>query len=305
MDKPKLKVLAIVNPAAGNGRAAKLAPTALQRLRAAGVAVEVRQTCAPGDATLMARAALAEGHRRFIVVGGDGTTFEVINGLGSHLGASDPRERVTLGFLPLGTGNSFLRDFGDGSAEQASLAIIADKSRPCDVVKLTHADGVLYYINLLSFGFVADVCTLTNRRFKRFGAAGYGLGVLATLAKLHARTVRMQLDGGAVWEQAATFVSINNSRFTGGNMMMAPYADPSDGQVDVVVCGPMTRTALLETFPKIFRGHHVHHHAVTASRARAVDLFEEQPLDLMIDGEVIRHQPKRIEVVPAALDVLL
>lgn len=296
-------ILAIVNGAAGHGRAGRLAPDAVQTLRGFGLAVDVAQTRGPGDATRIARDAVARGQRELIAVGGDGTSFEIVNGLTAHLGASDPRERVTLGFLPLGTGNSFLRDFGAGGVEQAIDALRARRKRSCDVIKLTHDAGVLHYINLLSFGFVADVCTVTNRRFKRLGAAGYGLGVVATLAQLHSRPLRMQLDGGAMWEQDVTFVSLCNSRFTGGSMQMAPYADTNDGQLDVVVCGPMTRLALLETFPKIFRGDHVHHHAISSSRATRVELFESEPIDLMIDGEVVRQRPLRADVIAGALDV--
>jgi diacylglycerol kinase (ATP) len=274
-------------------------------LRAQGLSIDLRYTQSAGDGTRLAAQALAEGFRRFIVVGGDGTAFEVLNGVAPQLGATDPAQRVTLGFLPFGTGNSFLRDFGDAGADAAAAAILQGRTRACDAVRVTHKTGVLHYLNLLSFGFVADVCTLTNHRFKPFGAAGYGLGVVGTLAQLHSRPVKMRLDGGALWEQAATFVSINNSRYTGGSMMMAPYADTADGQLDVVVCGKMGRLTLLETFPKIFSGNHVHHHAVTASRARVIELFEDGPVDLMIDGEVLRYQPQRVEVLPGALDVLV
>ncbi len=296
-------MLAIVNVAAGNGRAKKLAPDAIARLRGFGLSVDVIETKGPGDATQIARDAVARGQRELIAVGGDGTSFEVLNGLSSQLGATDPRERVSLGFLPLGTGNSFLRDFGSGSVEQSVNALRSRRKRACDAIKLSYDGGLLHFLNLLSFGFVADVGAVTNRRFKFLGASGYGLGVIAMLAQLRSRPVKMRLDGGALWEQDVTFVSINNSRFTGGNMQMAPYADTSDGELDVVICGKMTRTTLLETFPKIFRGHHVHHHAVTSSRAKAIELFEEAPIDLMIDGEVLRARPLRVEVVPAALDV--
>jgi YegS/Rv2252/BmrU family lipid kinase len=296
-------VLAIVNRAAGHGRAAKLAPDAIAQLRGFGFAVEVRETSGPGDATNIARQAVAHGQRELIAVGGDGTSFEILNGLTAQLGATDPRERVCLGFLPLGTGNSFLKDFGPGGVDHALDALRMRRRRACDAVKLTHDSGSLHYINILSFGFVADVCSVTNRRFKRFGPAGYGLGVVSTLAGLHSRKLRMRIDGGALWEQDATFVSLNNSRFTGGNMQMAPYADTGDGQIDVVVCGPMTRLTLLETFPQIFRGHHVHHHAISSSRAKSIELLEDGPIDLMIDGEVLRHQPLRVDVVPSALDV--
>jgi diacylglycerol kinase (ATP) len=101
------------------------------------------------------------------------------------------------------------------------------------------------------------------------------------------------------------FLSVCNSRFTGGSMMMAPYADTGDGLADLIVCGAMDRLTLLTTFPKIFRGHHVYHHQISASRARSIEFFESAPIDLMIDGEVLNHTPKRIDVRPAALDVFV
>jgi diacylglycerol kinase (ATP) len=249
--------------------------------------------------------AAREGRRRFIAVGGDGTTFEIVNGLADQLGAQDPAQRVSLGFLPLGTGNSFLRDFGDGSAKQSIAALAKGSARTCDVLRLEHEAGSLHFINLLSLGFVAEICSIANRRFKGMGTSGYGLGVLVALSKLHSRALRMQVDGGPAWEQAMVFLSVCNSRFTGGSMMMAPYADTGDGLADLIVCGAMDRLTLLATFPKIFRGHHVYHHQISASRARSIEFFETAPIDLMIDGEVLHHTPKRIEVRPAALDVFV
>jgi diacylglycerol kinase (ATP) len=101
------------------------------------------------------------------------------------------------------------------------------------------------------------------------------------------------------------FVSVCNSRFTGGSMMMAPSADTGDGLADLVVCGQMNRMTLLKTFPKIFRGLHVNHSAIRASRAKSLEFFENEPIDLMIDGEVVRHAPQRIDVQPAALNVFV
>ena len=297
--------MAIVNPAAGHGRCGKLAASALERLRARGVVLEVVQTAAPGDASRLAAQAFARGRFRFIAVGGDGTAFEVVNGLGSHFAQNGRSQRVELGFLPLGTGNSFLRDFGDGDVEHAIEALATNRKRTCDLLRLSHTQGVTHSLNLLSFGFVADICSITNARFKALGAGGYGLGVLTALAKLHTRPLRMRVDNGQVWEQDMVFVSVCNSRYTGGRMLMAPYADTADGELDIVVCGKMDRRTLLSTFPKIFSGNHVHHHAITAARARSIELFEAAPIDLMIDGEVLCCQPTGVAVLPRALDVLV
>src|SRR5271156_4965684 len=98
--------LAIINPAAGGGRCRDQVGAALERLRNSGLAIETVETNAPGDATRIARQAYARGYRKFIAVGGDGTSYEIVNGLFPRRDFDEP---VTLAFLPLGTGNSFLR----------------------------------------------------------------------------------------------------------------------------------------------------------------------------------------------------
>src|SRR5216683_581779 len=102
------RFFAIVNPAAGGGRSAKLAGPALARLRERSMLVDVIESPGPGAAVQLAREAYMQGYRRFIAVGGDGTAHEILNGVFTHAGAN---ARISLGFLPLGTGNSFLRDF--------------------------------------------------------------------------------------------------------------------------------------------------------------------------------------------------
>ena len=203
--------VAIVNPAAGGGKCGRRAKVELERLRAGGLQVEARLTSGPGDATELAREAYAEGIRDFIAVGGDGTAFEVLNGLFPQ--ALEARNRVSLGVLPLGTGNSFLRDFTDEGADYAVRSILEGQQRTCDVIQLTHKDGVLYFMNLMSLGFVADVCALANRRFKRFGDLGYVMGVFSEVARLQPSCFPMRTDLGITDDEAVTFVSINNSRF--------------------------------------------------------------------------------------------
>jgi YegS/Rv2252/BmrU family lipid kinase len=273
----------------------------MDALRQTGLDIAVRETRGAGEATQIARAAYAEGIRHFIAVGGDGTGFEIVNGLFPEaIAASAP---PTLGFLPLGTGNSFLRDFTSEGAQHAQRALTSGSKRPIDVIRLDHKAGSIFYINILSLGFVADVCTVTNRRFKPFGEAGYGLGVLVTVAGLTCRPIPMRIDGGEIDERALAFISISNSRYTGGKMMMAPGADAADGWVDVVRVGELGRLSLVRTFPKIFNGSHVHHPAVTTQRAQTIEFAVERAVDAMIDGEVVKLWPTRIEVLHRKLEV--
>ena len=299
------KHLAIVNPAAGGGACGKRAPAALDRLRAAGLEVEVVLTRARGEGEGIAREAYAAGRRDFIAVGGDGTGYEVLNGL---FDASDPRARPPedvprLGFLPLGTGNSFLRDFSDRGAEYAIESLCQGRARSCDVIRLTHAGGVLHFINIFSIGFVSDVCALRNDRFSTFGELGYVLGVITKTVGLHTYDFPMRVDGGPEDRRPITFLSVNNSKFTGGKMMMAPAADTGDGRLDIIHVGALGRLSLLQTFPKIFKGTHTAHPAVTASQARAIDFDIAEVIDVMLDGEMLKLRPQRLEVLPSVLQV--
>lgn len=292
--------LAIVNPNAGGGRAGRRAPAVLERLKAKGVDVDVVTTERAGHAIELVGDAMREGRRHFIACGGDGTGWEVVNGA---FGAG-VKERPVLGYLPMGTGNSFLRDFSDRVDEDAFAALVEGRRRRVDVMRLEHEDGELFSVNLLSVGFVADICTTANRRFKSLGQLSYVMGVFVELASMDARVIPVRMDG-VEDREPMTFLSFNNSRFTGGKMMMAPDASTSDGQIEVIRAGAMGRGDLLATFPKIFQGTHVHHPRVRTGRATRVEFLEPTPLDVMVDGEVLTVRPRVLEILPAALDVVI
>ncbi|TNF32890.1 MAG: diacylglycerol kinase family lipid kinase [Deltaproteobacteria bacterium] len=295
--------ITIVNPAAGGGRCGKQARDALFHLREAGMRLATVETEGPGDASRIARDAFREGHRRFLSVGGDGTHYEVVNGLFPRpvSGGAEP----VLGMLPLGTGNSFLRDFGVTDVRRALMALEQGNERPVDVIRATHKDGVLHYINLLSVGFTAHAGALTNRHFKPFGALGYVFAVLVGVARLgHPRFPVALDDAGPRDERPCTFISFSNSRYTGGTMMMAPEADATDGWLDVIRMGPLRRGELVAAFPRIFKGTHRDMAQFEGARAKRVELALDGPVDVMVDGEVLSVQLESLEVLPGALRVV-
>jgi diacylglycerol kinase (ATP) len=297
------KYFAIVNPAAGGGRCGRLAPAALERVRAAGIELEIAQTTRPGEATELARRAYADGYQNFLAVGGDGTSFEIINGLFPQaLSAARP----ALGFLPLGTGNSFLRDFTSRAAEHTIEALRKGARRACDVIRLQHSDGEIYFLNLVSLGFPADVGELTNRRFKRWGQLGYILGVFTHLARLDHMAFPHRLDASADWDRRrCLFLSFSNSKFTGGNMMIAPKADPTDGQIEYVRWSPVGRLQLLWNLPRLFTGTHIEHPLASRAAAQRIDLDLPAPVNVMVDGEILRLHCRTLEILPGALDVIV
>jgi diacylglycerol kinase (ATP) len=319
--------LAIINPAAGGGRCGQRVGVALDRLRAAGIVVETAETSSAGDATRIARGAYARGYRKFIAVGGDGTSYEIVNGLfpesTSHEDRSQvfdirsqekprqPDQMLTLGFLPLGTGNSFLRDFSDQNAsdqglEHAIQALLARRSRSCDVLRLTHKAGEIYYINLLSVGFAADVAALRHRRFQGLGQFGYLLSIFLCLARLKRRAFPVRFDDQAEFDsRRCLFLSFNNSKFTGGTMMIAPDAVTDDGSIEYVRWGPIGRLGLIRNLSTLYDGTHTRHPLAERHAVRHVEFQLDQPVDVMVDGEALTLRCQAIDVLPSALRVVV
>lgn len=306
--------LAIINPAAGGGRCRELVGPALERLRSAGIALETAETSAAGQATQIARAAYGRGYRKFLAVGGDGTSYEIVNGLfpdcqAPALPGSDEERIPTLGFLPLGTGNSFLRDFGVSGAqgvEHAMQALEAQRARACDVFRLTHKDGVIYYINLLSVGFAANVAALRHRRFLGLGQFGYLASIFLSLARLDRRPFPVKVDGESEFDRRrCLFLTFNNSKFTGGTMMIAPDAVTDDGLIEYVRWGPIGRLGLVRNLPSLYDGTHTRHPLAERRAAGRVEFQLEGPVDLMVDGEVLTLDCECIDVLPSALKVVV
>ena len=295
--------LAIINPAAGGGRCRKLVGPALERLRAGGLTLETVETSGPGDATRIARDSYARGYRRFLAVGGDGTSFEIVNGL---FPGAENGETPVLGFLPLGTGNSFLRDFTKLGVEGAMEALLAQRRRACDVLRMRHREGIIHYINLLSVGFAADVNATRSRTFAGWGEPGYILSIFLRLAQLHRRPFPLRLEGGGVPDtRRCLFLTFNNSKFTGGTMMIAPNAEVDDGLIEYVRWGPIGRMGLIRNLSTLYNGTHIHHPLAERHAARRIEFDLDAPVDVMVDGEALTLQLKSLDVLPSALRVVV
>jgi YegS/Rv2252/BmrU family lipid kinase len=294
--------LAIVNPAAGGGRSRKLLGPALERLKAGGIAVDVAETRGVGDAARIAREAFASGRRQFIAVGGDGTSYEVVNGLFPEASAAGP---PTLGFLPLGTGNSFLRDFSDRGVEHAIESLVSKRRRVCDVLRLRHRAGLIHYINLLSVGFPADVATLRARSFSGHGELGYVISIFLGLARLERRPFPVRLEGETEFDRRrCLFLTFNNSKFTGGTMMIAPKAEVNSGLIEYVRWGAIGRLGLMRNLPGLYDGTHIEHPLAERKAVKRVEFDLSAPVDVMVDGEVLTLHCEELDVLPGALNVV-
>ena len=295
--------MVVINPAAGGGRCRKLVGPALERLRSGGLKLEVIETSRAGDATRIARDHFARGYRRFIAVGGDGTSYEIVNGLFPEAQGGEP---PVLGFLPLGTGNSFLRDFTKEGVEGAMQALLAQRTRACDVMRMRHKDGTIYFINLLSVGFAADVNATRSHTFAGWGEPGYFLSIFLGLAQLRRRPFPLRIDGeGNPDTRPCLFLTFNNSKFTGGTMMIAPNAQVDDGLVEYVRWGPIGRVGLIRNLSTLYDGTHINHPLAERRGTRQIDYELDGPVDVMVDGEALTLHLEKLDVLPSALRVVV
>ncbi len=300
-----MKTLLVVNPAAGHGRGKKCFRRLEARLRAEIPGLEVRFSEHAGQAVEIGREAAGAGYDRLICLGGDGTPYEVINGLYAE---GRPARLPEIGQIPAGTGNSFLRDFDIVTPEQGLEAILAGRRRQVDLVEFHFRMGAKtvrrYSLNIIGVGLIADILQLTNERLKFLGAAGYSLAVLIRLARGMDNRITIEADGRKL-DVVDSALAISNSKYTGGKMKIAPEADPSDGRANLVLFNGVNRREIIAIFGGVFSGKHMSHPKVETLQAASISVESDPPLRLMADGELLGHTPLRVKVLPAELTILV
>ncbi len=292
-----MKICLIVNPNAGRKKGLEAAARVSALLGDAGIECSQFVSTAPGGTRAIAETVVPTDWDGIVAVGGDGTLFEVVNGLLAHA-ESVP---VPLGLIPVGTGNSFIKDLGIESVDDAVDRILTRRTRRIDLGRFTSDAGTFWFANLLGAGFVSNVA-YRARKYKVFGALSYVFAVLEEVIGLKTTAVVLEIDGRTI-ECDALFVEICNSRFTGGNMMMAPGARIDDGELDVILVRRVNRRTVLKLLPTIFSGRHVQSPAVEVIRGRSMRLTAEEPLMLSPDGETFGRTPIDATVHTAKLEM--
>jgi diacylglycerol kinase (ATP) len=240
-----------------------------------------------------------------IVVGGDGTVNEVINGLGR---AGFPTD-VTLAVLPMGTGNDLAATLAipDG-VEEAQDAIRKNRVRTLDVARIrSEGVGKRFFINVSTGGFGAETSSLVDEEMKsRWGKLTYFRASLERAREFEVREVRVILDGEERRLRAVN-VAVGNCRYAGGGWLAAPKANPEDGLLDLVVIEDIGLKEALTLAPTaLARSDYLGKEGVFSARAKKIRV-ETQPggLEFTADGELIGDEPAEFEVIPHTLKVVV
>jgi diacylglycerol kinase (ATP) len=290
--KRRLYVLILaINPASGRGRAQRQAKLAGEYFRSRDIDVrEIEGTSLQDFRKKLLICLDSEEVSGVIALGGDGFVHEIIQ----HL---VPRD-IPLGVIPCGTGNDFARSIGVFDLPFSRQLELIEKH------DATHIDlGRVqdqWFAAILSSGFDALVNDRANSMRWPRGRMRYNIAMIEKLIALRPHSYRIRVDESYL-EVQATLVTVANGSSYGGGMKVCPDASITDGLFDVMVLGRVSRIELLKVFPKVYRGGHVGHPAVTFYRCNEIEI--DGSGSSFADGEPIAQLPLRAKCVSAALKV--
>jgi diacylglycerol kinase (ATP) len=290
------EIALLINPTAGRGRAAKLVESVSAALRRRGATVTPLVGRNADEARSLARRAVHDGVDAVVALGGDGMAHLALNVV-----AATP---TPLGIVPAGTGNDLAAALELPTKDPvAAAALIADRLAAGETRRMDAGRaGDKWFGCVLSAGFDSRVNDRANRMTWPRGRMRYNLAILAELRVFKPVPFALELDGD-VWETEAMLVAVGNARSYGAGMLICPGAQLDDGILDITVLGPVSKPEFLKAFPKVFKGTHTDHPAVTCRQAKSVTIRAEG-ISIYADGEPFAEPPVRCDVVPGAVQVL-
>ena len=294
-----MKLLVIFNPRAAHGRSANKLAAIRAGFEGHGIDAKFVPTRYTGHATELVGATALSAFDGLVAVGGDGTVFEVLNGLYQHPKA----QRVPLGLIPIGTGNAFARELNlEGNPTTSAIDILhRGHTRQVDVGYVTTAEKNFYFLNIVLMGFAVDA-SLTAQKLKFLGQPAYTLATLWQAMKLKSYPLMLEMDGERR-QSDNVFIAISNSRYTGTHFLIAPSARLDDGLLDVTLLKRLPRRRLLRLFPSIYSGRHVDYPEVSTCQAGRISIQSPRGLLLGPDGEFQGYSPADISCLPQDLAI--
>ncbi len=298
---PPARVCLIVNPAAGGGKAGRLAPRAVDELCRHGLSVRRVDTRDLAHAREVAVAAARAGET-VVVLSGDGAIGAVADALRDVPGA-------VLGVLPGGRGNDLARVLGISQELAPACATIAHGvPRAMDLGEVIGEDATARaFVGIASVGFDSDANRIANEAPSSLGNLVYAYGALRALLAWRPARFEVELDPpGERRSFTAYTVGAANSKTYGGGMRAAPGAMLDDGLLEVVVLENVGKLAFLtKILPRVFSGAHVREPCVHVLRAREVAIAADRPFTMYADGDPIGELPLRVRAAPGAIAVLV
>jgi len=300
--------LVIVNPNAGHGKGKKDWTKIADLLTKYGLIFQSRFTVTGRHAILLTQEGVKAGFRKIIVVGGDGTMNEVVNGIFTQ--AICPTTDITLAMITVGTGNDWGKLFGIPVHYEKAIKIIKEsKIRLQDAGIVNYYNGttrdIRYFINIAGLGFDAVVVKLTNtQKDKGYrGKAIYFMNLLRSLLFYRHTLTSIEIDGMKIQNDVFT-ISIGIGRYSGGGMMQTPKAIPDDGLFDITIVKKMRKGEIIMSLKKLYDGSILDHPKIEGFTGKDILVDSDPLIHVEADGESLGHSPVEFRLIPKSVNIV-
>jgi YegS/Rv2252/BmrU family lipid kinase len=304
------KWMAIVNPQAGTGKGEKDWGGIYDLLYKSGIKFEVVFTKHREHATTLTKKFIKKGFRKFMVVGGDGTLNEVVNGIFTQ--KDTPSDELLLAMIPVGTGNDWCRTFDIPFNYKKAVKLIRDGNTFIqDVGKVSfYSSSTLkrrYFINVAGMGYDAIVAAKTNKD-KEHGKGGtltYLKNLMSSLLfyKYSDTQIRIK-DQDETCKCQAFSLSIGIGKYNGGGMKQLPQAIPDDGLFDITLVKKLGKFTVIKEIKNLYDGSFVNHPKVQTFRGKSISVESTPAINLEVDGESLGHSPFEFEIIHKGLRIV-
>lgn len=286
-----MRYLFFINPTAGKGKLQDSVVADINEyFSKTKYEYKIHITTHKGDAEETARNEAKTGEDiTMFACGGEGTEYEVLNGIIGF-------DNVTLGVIPCGSANDFLKCFSDKSLFLDIDRQINGDTFFMDVIK---ADD-RYCLNGCSAGMDAMVgrdMTIFKNWPLVSGSMAYNLAVVKAFFSKIGVKMKISLDNGDYFEKDCLFAVVANGPCYGGGYFAAPKAIPNDGVLDFTSVDTISRFNILRFLPLYKGGRHSHLECCHLNTCSSMEFFSEKPIPINLDGEIVVKNHMRFDIV--------
>ena len=313
---------AVVNVYAASKTASGLWEKAEARLKEKGIVYHGNRTGRSGNAMEITYDACMAGYRKFVAVGGDGTVHDVLNGIAAYVESMKEYssgltfDDFTLGVIPLGSGNDWIKSIGVPKDIYAAVDLLADpKLGKQDVVRASVLDHMMrpmsdsYMVNVGGIGIDARVCVYVNAQ-KKAGKRGKILYVTSLIRAIKERkpaVAKVEVDGRTVFEGPYYSMALGVGKYSGGGMRQTPAAVMDDGMVDLTIIPELPLKRIVREVWKLFTDSFLTVPEVISVKGKSVVVTpvagsSEEPVE--VDGEVVGKISAQFDVLDTQINVV-
>ena len=295
-----MNFLIIINPNSGKRKSVSVFKNILKpSLEHNSINYKTKITTHSGHAEQIIESIDLLNFNAILVLGGDGTMHEVINGLLKR----EDGINLPIGNIPTGSGNSLLYDLGKFDIKDTINIILKNKIRKIDILELSTLNKKIYSMNLIGWGMGNDI-GLRAEKMRWLGPMRYNVASLIEILKYKGRQATIKIDG-IKYNDSYALITICNTIHVGKGMKMAPNASLNDKKMDIIMIKDnFSKFELLKLFPQLFSGNHIKNKKVTYIQAETFSMKSMKNDILNIDGEIKGETPINIKVIPECIKLL-